>query len=333
MAHDAVIRSGRRFGEAIGAPYDFGPLGHLAAPVLSRADLSVCHLETTVSVDGAPPTGFPRFRAPFEYVAALGPAGFDACSTASNHSIDYGPDGVVATIDALAQTGLGWAGTARTAEEGAGASMYTAAGVRIAHLSATYGLNGLKLPDDQPWMADLLDVPRLLDEAAAARAAGAEIVVVSVHCCVEYRVQPTDAQVDLFQQLLASPHIDLVVGHHAHVVQPIERIGDEWAIYGLGNILSNMYESTCCPAAAQDGVIVEVEFVEGPAGSFRSERATYTPTWVDRTHGHVITPVVSALADTTLDGSRRAALEASLARTVEAINSRGADTAGVVHTG
>ena len=65
----------------------------------------------------------------------------------------------------------------------------------------------------------------------------------------------------MFAELLASPDIDLVVGHHAHVVQPIERIGDEWAIYGLGNILSNMYQSTCCPAASQDGVI-DAEYVD-----------------------------------------------------------------------
>lgn len=333
MAHEAVIRSGRRFGEAVGAPYDFAPIWQLAASVLSTADLAMCHLETTVAPDGAPPTGYPRFRAPYEYVGALAQAGFDTCSTASNHSIDYGVDGVVSTIEALELAGLGWAGTARSAEEGTGASVYVAAGVQVAHLSATYGVNGLRIPEDQPWLVDLIDVPRLLEEAAGARAAGADIVVVSLHCCSEYRVEPTDAQVAMAQQLLGSPDIDLVVGHHAHVVQPIERFGDKWAVYGLGNILSNMYESKCCPAASQDGVIVEVEFVEAASGVFSAARVEYTPTWVDRAHGHVVTPVVSALADPELDGSRRAALEASMARTVSAINGRGGADAGVVLSG
>ena len=60
----------------------------------------------------------------------------------------------------------------------------------------------------------------------------------SLHCCVEYRHDPTDAQVAAVHALLASPDVDLVLGHHAHVVQPIERIGGEWVAYGLGNLIA-----------------------------------------------------------------------------------------------
>ena len=75
----------------------------------------------------------------------------------------------------------------------------------------------------------------MLAAAARARAAGAEVVVASLHCCLEYDNDPTEAQVAAVRTLLASPDIDLVLGHHAHVVQPFEQIAGEWAAYGLGN--------------------------------------------------------------------------------------------------
>jgi poly-gamma-glutamate synthesis protein (capsule biosynthesis protein) len=267
-------------------------------------------------------TGFPRFRLR-EYVSAIAAAGYGACSTASNHAFDYGVEGVDQTIDVLQQSGLGWSGSSRSADEAAQPRLFTAAGVRLAFISATYGLNGFRLPADQPWRVDAIDIPHILEQAHAARAAGAEVVAVSLHCCVEDRVQPTEAQVDNARVLLESPDVDLVVGHHAHVVQPIEKVGDEYVLYGLGNILSNMYDSRCCPASSQDGVAVEVTFTEGADGRFVTTAVSYTPTWVDRSGGFVITPVVAALRDPALPPERRAELEASLARTAEAINARG----------
>lgn len=328
LPHDAVVASAREYGRASGVSYDFGPMWSLLRPRVEAADLAVCHLETTLTTDGSPPKSYPRFRAPTELAASLAAAGYDRCSTASNHAFDYGVDGVTQTIDALEQHGLGWSGTARTPEEASEPRVFDVGGVRVAHLSATYGLNGLRLPDGAPWLVTPLDVDALLAQAAAARAAGAEIVVVSAHCCAEYRVDPTAPQQEQFRALIQSPDVDLVIGHHAHVVQPIERVGDEYIVYGLGNILSNMYASTCCPAASQDGVVVETTFTEGPDGRFRVDEVLYTPTWVDRRGGHVVTPVADALREEQ-DPRRRAELEASWQRTVAAIESRGAAEHGV----
>ena len=82
------------------------------------------------------------------------------------------------------------------------------------------------------------DVDGLLSAAARARAAGADVVVASLHCCEEYRHDPADAQVAAVRALLASPDVDLVLGHHAHVVQPFERIDGEWVAFGLGNFVA-----------------------------------------------------------------------------------------------
>jgi poly-gamma-glutamate synthesis protein (capsule biosynthesis protein) len=90
-------------------------------------------------------------------------------------------------------------------------------------------------PPEQPWQVNLLDINTILAKARAARADGADLVVVAVHAGTEYNTEPNTDQVTAAHTLLASPDIDLVYGHHAHVVQPLQKINGKWVIYGLGN--------------------------------------------------------------------------------------------------
>ena len=205
---------------------------------------------------------------------------------------------------------------ARSPEEAEAATFYRVNGISIAHLSFTYGLNGFTLPADEPYLVDVIDADTILARAAAARAANADFVVLSLHWGIEYQRTPSAEQVALAERLLPSPDIDLVIGHHAHVVQPIDRIGDEVVVYGLGNFLSNQ-SAACCVAASQDGVIVEVTLAERD-GQIAVESVGSVPTWVDRSDYSVV-PVSDALSDPDLAPGRRAELEASLERTVEAI--------------
>jgi len=287
-------------------------------PLLSAADLAICHLETPLSRDNSDLSGYPQFNVPFQLAAALADAGYDGCSTASNHAFDAHADGVAATLLQLDRVGLGHAGTARTAEEAATPWRYRVKGVTVGHLSYTFGLNGAVLPAHQPWLVNLIDANRILADAQAARAAGAEFLVVSLHWGVEYRSSPSDGQSVLAHQLLPSPDIDLIVGHHAHVVQPVERIGAEYVAYGLGNFLSNQ-SAACCTASAQDGVIIEVRVTESvERGSFTVDGVTFAPTWVDRRDFRIV-PVALALADPNLGSDLRAELDASWQRTTTVV--------------
>jgi poly-gamma-glutamate capsule biosynthesis protein CapA/YwtB (metallophosphatase superfamily) len=256
---------------------DFRPLFAAVAPLLSEADLALCHLEVPLSRDGTDVAGYPLFNAPPELAVAIPASGWDGCSTASNHSIDQGPEGVRATLDVLDAAGVPAVGTARDQAEDDRVRLYRAGGVTVAHLSATYGLNGLSMPADQPWLVDLIDPPAILAEAGAARAAGADVVVLSLHWGQEYRTAPTDDQRALAAQLLASPDVDLIVGHHAHVIQPIEWIGDEPVLFGLGNFLSG--QNGAFHPGTQDGVVAHVT-VE-VAHRARVTAVTFTPTWVE----------------------------------------------------
>lgn len=316
LVHAPLIERAAGYGRQRGADHDFTLMFEPVAPLVAAADLAICHLEVPLSADNSRLRGYPRFNAPRELAGALAGAGFDACSVASNHAFDQGPEGVRQTLDVLDDAGVRHAGTARTAGE-AGPSLYTAGGVRVGHLSYTYGLNGLRLPADQPWLVGLIDRERILTDAAAARAAGAEFVVVSLHWGAEYRSEPTHAQSTLGLALLASPDVDLLVGHHAHVVQPVEAVAAGYVAYGLGNLLSNQARPL-----TQDGVVMRFDVAERAGGRFVVERVTFAPTWVDRST-HRVLPAARYMTDGSVPQDMRTALAASFQRTTATLTRRG----------
>ncbi|HEC08948.1 MAG TPA: CapA family protein [Acidimicrobiales bacterium] len=319
IPHNKVIRQAISYGRRNDRSYDFGPMFDDVRSHIESADLAICHMETPIRADRGP-SGFPRFNAPIELAEAVAGTGYDGCSTASNHAYDQGTTGVIDTVTALEEVGLGSSGMARTAEERETPTLYTTeSGVVIAHISATEQLNGARLPSDAPYLVRRIDPETILADAAAARAAGADIVVLSLHWGVEQRVDPTPFQVETAATLLASPDVDLIVGHHAHTVQPIGRVGDKYVVYGIGNFLTNQLPS-CCGPGAQDGVIVEVTLSEVSYGEgFTTTGIDYVPTWVDRSN-FVIVDIPTALADPELTGYPRTVLENSRARTERILN-------------
>jgi hypothetical protein len=266
--------------------YDFGPMFAEISPLVAAADLALCHMEVPLSADNSVIADYPIFSAPRQIADAVVGAGYDGCSTASNHSLDQGARGVTDTLTVFDEVGLGQAGMARSPEESQRIVRYDANGVSVAHLSYTYGLNGMPLPE--PWMANLIDVDRILADAARARAEGAEVVLVSMHWGNEYQHQPSPVQVEQAETLLGSPDIDAIIGAHVHVVQPIDWIGGKPVIYGMGNSLSNQTD----PPNRRDGIIVHLNFVETAPGVFVAERVGYTPTWVHYP-GTIIRPVTA----------------------------------------
>jgi len=261
--------------------WDFSAVFAGVAPVLQAADLAICHLETPVAPPGGPYSGYPGFAVQPEIVDALAGAGYDLCSTASNHSLDDGSDGLVRTLDALDAAGIAHTGTYRSQAESEQPQVVDVGGVRVGHVAATFSLNGAGLPAGAPFAVDTFAVPDVsgvLADAAAARAAGAEVVVASVHCCAEYDHEPTEAQEEAVRTLLASPDVDLVLGHHAHVVQPFEQVGGEWVAYGLGNSLA---QHSTRGYDTEDSVIARFTFTRGRDGRFTVSRAEAVPVQID----------------------------------------------------
>ena len=276
LVHTGVWQSAQRAGAAHGRdePY-FPPMFASLRPVVSGADLAVCHLETPLAPPGGPYRNYPLFSAPPQVVDGLVATGYDACTTASNHAVDMGFDGLARTVRALGRRGMAHTGTYASRRASQRELLIDVAGVRIGLLSTTYGTNGM--PVSEPWSVDLLDVDRTLRRAAQLRRAGADVVMVAVHSGYEYVTAPSPEQVQAFDALSASPNVDFVYGHHAHVVQPFARPHGEWVVYGLGNFVA---EQELGRPDTYRGMTAEITFVEGRDGTFRGIRPRFVPTLI-----------------------------------------------------
>ena len=304
-----------------GQDYDFAPLFADLRPAVETADVAICHLEVPVAPDDSGLSGYPDFGIPDEIAPGIAATGWDTCSTASNHVNDKGTAGIVATLVALDAAGVGHSGTARTPAEAARTPMTSADGVAVAHLAYTWGFNGV--PPRESWMAKVIDPERIIADARQARADGARLVVVSVHWGIEYDTVGTTDQRALADRLLASPDIDLLVGHGPHVLQPIETFHGKYALLSVGNLVANQGGDR---PLTYDGVVVTIEFTAGADGALRAAAPDVQPTWYDRQAGRVRL-VDAALADPAL-GAIHAELDASRARTAEIVRRRAVAGAG-----
>ena len=232
LPHASVIDRARF--DAGGTGYDFGPMFAGIQPVVAGADLALCHLETVHTAADPAAGAMPQLA------GALAATGYDGCSTASDHSLDTGPDGVRRTLDALDSAGVRHTGTARSAAEAATVPLLRAGTAKVAHLAYTYDTNGVPLPEGQPWAVSLIDENKIVADARNARRAGADVVVVSLHWGTEWQDAPDDRQLTLARTLTASrtggrPDIDLILGGHAHVPQAYEKVNGTWVVHGLGD--------------------------------------------------------------------------------------------------
>lgn len=310
LVHSSIWKRAAKY--AGGNGYDFVPIFAEIEPLVSSVDLAVCHLETPIVSPGQEPQTYPRYAAPFEILAGITSAGYDRCSTASNHSMDQGVNGVIATVDAFAAAGITQAGIARDAAD-AVPDILDVSGIKVAHLSYSYTTGWIQPPDGEPWWANELDTDRIIADARSARDLGAEVVILSLHWGVEPSSRLSRAQLEQSDVLTASGVIDLIVGHHAHVVQPIQQVNGVWTVFGMGNSLSNMPVGPY-PPQSQDGVLVQVDFEVSPDGEVTVQRPVVYPTRVDKGYSFAIKDVLTELARPDLTARQRVDFGTTLRR-------------------
>ena len=313
LPHSPLWRQAAR-NRAPAVGFDFRPMLAGLAPLHDGVDLAVCHLETPIAPDGEEASTSPLYGVPAEVVDAIAAAGFDRCSTASNHAADRGTAGVDRTVDVLEAAGMGQSGMARRPDE-IEPKVFDVEGVAVAHLSYTSGYNGLSFPEGQDWRSAIIDPERIVADAHRARRLGADVVVVSMHWGDEGSHTPTHRQREVADDVTADGVIDLVVGHHAHVLQPIELVNDTWVMYGLGTVLSNLPTSDRWPAASQDAAVVTLDVTVDDAGTVEVTDIEAHPTWVDKDAGWVVRLVDAELARTDIGAGQRGRLERSRERT------------------
>ena len=284
--------------------YDFSKeLSGLDAWV-EGADLALCHMEVPVAPPGTAISTYPSFGAPAVLVKDLAEQGWDGCSTASNHSMDRGFAGLTATLATFDADHLGHAGTGRTKTEATSPQLYRlqrdGRTITVAHLSSTFGLNSIADVGDKGWAVARNDTTKLVAEAKAARKAGADIVLASIHDGTEYDATPTADQKKVMKALAKSGQIDAVLGAHAHVPQPVVKLSGGvggrgmWVAYGMGNMLSNQ-DSDCCVAQTDSGLLITLTVTAPAHGKAKVTDFEWTPVTVDRTGGHRVYAIPDVL--------------------------------------
>jgi poly-gamma-glutamate capsule biosynthesis protein CapA/YwtB (metallophosphatase superfamily) len=309
-----------RFAQESGStePFDFTPMFGDVAELLTSADLAICHLESPIAPPGSEPFSYPKYQVPAQIIPAIAEAGYDACSTASEHVFDGGSEAINATVSSFESLGIMQSGMARTPDEIK--PLPTQVGdVVIAHLSYTLRYDSPP-PIGEDWRSALIDIPRILADAREARSLGAQAVVLSLHWGNEDSAVPTEQQRQWANELTVSGEIDLIVGSHSHVLQPIEQINGVWVMFGLGNFLTNMPTKSARPEEGQDGAIVTLTMTRAANNRVTVSQPVVYPTWVDKRSGYTIRNLSADLAQASaveagIASSRWSAELASLRRT------------------
>ena len=308
--------------------YDFGPMYAGIAGATKGVDLVTCEMETPLAPPQGPFSGWPDFNAPPQVLSALKAIGYTSCTSASNHSLDQGYTGVKRTLDELDAAGLKHTGSARSAAEAARPLIMTMSnGVKVAQLAYSFGFNGIPMPADQPWLANQIDVARILAAAHRAKQAGADIVVLSLHWGTEYDHLATPQQQDQATALLASPDIDVILGDHAHVVQPAQQIHGKWVIYCMGNQISRHADPI---AESREGVMPKFTFTEVAPHRFTVTKAEAIPTWMDDSPKLRLIDLPAALADPATPTAKRATYQRAYDQIAAYVDAYGASEHGFV---
>ncbi len=256
---------------------DFEPLLSGQRPYIEASDLAMCHMETPVAAPEGPFSGYPQFNVPPQILDAAKAVGYDACTTASNHTIDAGTEGLVRTLDTLDRLELPHTGSYRTEEESRELMILETPAAKVAVIEATYGLNGLIA--EFPWQVDMLDSATMIAKAERARAEGADVVIAAIHAGDEYASLPNQQQIDLAHALADSGAVDFIYGHHTHSVLPIEYYNDTWIVYGLGNgvtELSPVYDVN------NEGLTIRAQFAADESGEWTVSDLAWVPSVIVR---------------------------------------------------
>ncbi|SDP41010.1 poly-gamma-glutamate synthesis protein (capsule biosynthesis protein) [Arthrobacter sp. ok909] len=321
LVHPQLWQQAREDARAAGAAgLDFGPLLEGQRRYIEQSDVAICHLETPVAGPDGPFSGYPSFNVPPQIITAVRGVGYQACTTASNHTVDRGTAGLVRTLDALDAAGLRHSGSYRTEAESQGVLILQTPAARIAVVDATYGLNGLRA--EQSWQVDLLDPAAMISKARKARALGADIVLGVMHAGDEYSSEPNAQQREVAHTLVDSGQFSMIYGHHSHSVLPIEKYKGTWIVYGLGNGITELSPSF---AVNNEGLLVRVQFSQDAAGAWAASDLAWAPSVVVRGPYRWCSVAADApqgrCAGTAADAATRR-------RTTAAVESMGAAAAG-----
>lgn len=182
--------------------------------------------------------------------------GINFFSTANNHCLNQGEEGLIETLELLDKKGIPQVGTARTKEEQADIPVIEKNGVRVAYIAYTFTLNGDKAPAGKEYMVNHIrlnnpgeDLSLIKRHVSIAHERKANVIVAFLHWSLEFEAYPIENIIKMGHRVLEECGVDIIIGNHAHVIQPLERyeFTDPISIekkngliaYSLGNLVAD----------------------------------------------------------------------------------------------
>ncbi|MBN2245892.1 MAG: CapA family protein, partial [Candidatus Aminicenantes bacterium] len=205
------------------------------AGLLKNSDLSFGNLESMISKTGKKTIGKEvTFRAEIDSVAGLSFAGVDVVSLANNHAIDFGNEALIETMDILAHNRIAYIGAGANFTAAHRPARFKINGIEIAFLAYSYEFDKVKEASDSPGIA-VIDAEQVMQDIISSRR-WADIVIISCHWGWEYSDHP-DNETRKFAQSAIDSGADLLIGHHPHVIQGVEKYKKGLICYSLGNFI------------------------------------------------------------------------------------------------
>lgn len=221
--------------------YDFNPQLLPVHSLLQRPDFLIANQE---SVPGGTEIGisnYPSFNSPHEIIDALIEAGVDMVTTANNHTLDRGERAILSAIDYYEKKNLPYTGSFKSPEDKENMRIMNVNGIRIAVLAYATHFNGIRIPEGKDYLVSVLDPKQIIADIDKAKPQS-DVVLLALHWGDEYVRQPNETQKQLASQFIQAG-ADIILGHHPHVLQPMEWIEQRdgklgLVVYSLGNFLS-----------------------------------------------------------------------------------------------
>ncbi|WP_077356450.1 CapA family protein [Virgibacillus halodenitrificans] len=241
LIHDRVYDDAR-----VKDTFNFMPMLDRVDSYLKASSVTFANQETMVGGEEIGLSGYPRFNSPYEIGEALKKAGVDVVSLANNHTLDHGEEAIHNAINYWKEKDMMYTGAYESkADQGKLRIYETNEDISLAFLAYTYGTNGITEPENKDYLVNQIDEQQIATEIAEAEKQ-ADVVVLSLHFGDEYERLPNERQKDLVQ-FAANQGADIILGHHPHVLQPVEWVEGKggkrsFVIYSLGNFLSGQDE-------------------------------------------------------------------------------------------
>lgn len=283
MCHDSQYKDA--YVSSTGS-YDFSYVFSDVQKHLQIADISVGNLETTFAGKERGYSNYPTFNTPEQLAYNLKTLGLDVLSTANNHSLDKGYTGLVSTLNFLDDAGIAHTGTYSSEEDQNKILIQNVKGISIAFLGFTYGTNGIPVPSGKDYCINLIDKDLIAKQLELAKEQNPDMICAFMHWGIEYKTKQNKTQDELADFLFKSG-VDVVLGGHPHVLQPMEKrqitledgtTKDGFIIYSLGNFISGQRDLDTKSSAILNLNITK----SGETGKISIDEATYIPVYMYR---------------------------------------------------